>query len=143
MLTGVRVERIGPGAITLRLIAPDMGDAFVQLRRGERMLRIQHGDGTLEMDRSVSLAGAGAGTVTPGRVEELSAYNGDLRRFVASIDDVTEDAGTFTLTAQDSTVARMAAGVATDELGDSASAMHGQLGDASRFLLCVEDEPLP
>lgn len=43
LLTAVRLVRISAESLTLRLVAPAMRDAFVTLRRGEPMIRIQHG----------------------------------------------------------------------------------------------------
>lgn len=52
VLTGVRLVRITAESVTIRLVSPLISDAFVTLRRGERMLRIQHGSSRAPVTRT-------------------------------------------------------------------------------------------
>ncbi len=44
VLDGARLLKVTPDVVTAALNVRDIGDVFVSLRRGERMLRIQHGN---------------------------------------------------------------------------------------------------
>ncbi len=142
LLTGVRIVRISPEAVTIRLVAPLMADAFVTLRRGERMVRIQHGSTraplvtgvrTLRWEDTI----APAGTANTGRIEEVRPANHGFMRWIAALDTVTANAGVFTLSSGSVTTARFGAGVGTYDVGDRPIEMHSQLGDASRPRMVV------
>ena len=146
LLTGVRIASISSGVVTLQLVAPLMGDAFVTLRRGERMVRIQHGDTRarplVDIDRRVRLTASPSpvGIVGDGLVEENAPAIDGMPRFLASDDTVTIDAGTFSMTAASVPTATFSAGVAN--LGfvegvDNPSSMRDELADTSRTRLRV------
>ena len=146
LLTSVQITRMSPEAVTIRLVAPVMADAFVTLRGGERMVRIQHGSTRsplVSTSRRVRWTGSPspAGTALTGRVEELVAATGldGLHRFVASLDTVSTNAGAFSVTATGVTTARFGAGIGlgVSTVLDRPSEMHEQLGDASRPRLVV------
>ena len=128
LLTAVRLVRLTPEAVTIRLVAPVMGDAFVTLRRGERQVRIQHGSTrapVVSTSRRVQWTGSPSltGSATTGRVEEPADAVTGLYRFVASIDTVT--------------TARFGAGVGSDVYRDRPTDQHLQLGDVTRQGLVV------
>ncbi len=140
----VRLDAIGD-EVTVRLIAPLMADAFVTLRRGERMCRIQHGSTRppfADVDRRVALSTspAPAGIAFTGRVQEVSPDIAGLLRFVASTDAVTADAGAFSLTASSVIAARFGAGAGTYARRDRPVDLHRQLGDTSRTVVVVDEE---
>lgn len=144
VLSAVRLVRITPEAVTIRLVAPLMADAFVTLPRGWRSVRITHGDRRLvpiDIDRRIrwTASPSPVGTASPGRVEEdvsPADFTG-MNRFVAAIDTATADAGAFSLTATSVTRARFGAGVGMDSIHDRPVDLHRQLGDASRPRLVV------
>ncbi len=144
LLTAVRLVRITPEAVTIRLVAPLIADAFVTLPRGWRSVRIRHGDSRLapiDIDRRIrwTHTPSPVGTATTGRVEENvspAALTG-MSRFVAAIDPVTTNAGAFSVTAASATTARFGAGVGMDTARDRPVDLHRQLGDASRPRLVV------
>lgn len=137
LLTGVRLVRINPEVVIVRLVAPLMADAFITLRRGWRSVGIHHGSTRppfADIGRRISLSDSPApvGTAFPGRVEEMDPATASFPRFVASIDPVTVDAGAFSVTAGSVTTARFTAGVGTYALRDRPGHLHKQYGDASR-----------
>lgn len=137
LMTAVRLDRIDPERLTLRLVAPLMGDAYVTLRRGERMLRITHGNrrAGVDINRRVRITAAPSPTgaaPAPSRVEETGGIVGSWVRFVASLDSATADTGAFSLTASSVVSARFGAGAGTSNSRDTAADMHKQLRDASR-----------
>ncbi len=142
-LTGVRLVRWNSEAVTIRLVAPAMADAYVTLRRGERQCRIQHGNTRsprVDTDRRIGWTAApapGQGYASAGRVTELSPVIDGLARFVASIDPVITDAAAFSLTAASVNVGRFTAGVGTYARDDRAIDYHRQAGDASRPMMVV------
>ena len=144
LLTAVQMVRINPEAVTIRLVAPLMADAYVTLPRGWRAVRIQHGrtrSPLVDIDRRVrwTASPSPVGTAAGARVEEVSPAVGldGLHRFVACIDPATADAGAFSVTAPSVTTARFGAGIGTYADLDRANDMHHQLGDASRPRLVV------
>lgn len=142
MLTAVRIVRISPEGLTLRLVTPAMRDAFVTLRRGEPMVRVQHGSTRppfVDTDRRVRLTDtvAPVGTASLGRVEEVSPTHDGFPRFVASIDAVTPNAGTFSVTAASVVSARFGAGAGTYADGTRPLDLHRQLVDASTQRIVV------
>jgi hypothetical protein len=137
LLTAVRLDRIDAERLTLRLVAPLMGDAYVTLRRGERMLRITHGNrrADVDIDRRVRLTDSPSPTgaaAAPSRIEETGGGVGSWVRLVASLDAATANAGAFSLTASSVVSARFGAGAGTGNTRDTAADMHKQLRDASR-----------
>lgn len=137
LLTAVRLDWIDPERVTLRLVAPLMGDAFVTLRRGERMLRIAHGSrrAGVDIDRRVRLTASPSPTGSApasSRVAETGGTVGSWVRFVASLDTTTANTGAFSLTAPSVVVARFGIGAATSDALDTAADMHKQLRDSSR-----------
>ncbi len=135
LLTAVRPVRLDAEGVTIRLVAPLMRDAFVALRRGERMCRIQHGSSRppfVDTDRRIrwTAAPSPVGTAAAGRVEEVTAAAGldGMSRLVASIDPVTTNAGDFSVTAASVTTARFGAGVGGHATHDHPLDYHRQLG---------------
>lgn len=144
LLTAVRVVRITPEAVTVRLVTPVMADAFVTLRRGERMIHVQHGSTrapTVSTSRRVRWTGSPSptGTTSAQLVQEASPAVGldGLFRFVGAIDTATVNASAFSSTASGVTTARFGAGVGTYAPRDGAFDLHNQLADASRPQLVV------
>lgn len=148
VLTDVRMESINPDAVTLRLRAAAIADAFVTLRRGERMVRVQHGSTThpapIAATRRIrwTASPSPVGTAFPGRVEEASAAPGfdGLHRFVAALTPVSVDAGAFALASESTTTARLGAGIGVAGTLDRTLDLHRQLADATRVLEDVEEE---
>lgn len=138
LLTAVQIVRISPEAVTLRLVAPVMADAFVTLRRGERMVRIQHGNTRgpqVSTNRRVRWTDSPSptGATSYKRVEEAHGAGIEgIHRFVAALDTATVNAGAFSSTAAGVTTARFGAGVGTAGANDGAIDMHKQLRDTSR-----------
>lgn len=145
-MTAVRVAYIDPERLTLRLLDALLGHVFVTLRRGERMLRIQHGDrrSNVTIARRVSLTDSPSpvGTLAaPGRLQEAATTPGGFVRLVAALDPTTGDAGAFSLTTGAVTKARFGVGAGTSSTRDTAADMHKQLRDASRAqVMWREDE---
>lgn len=143
LLTGVRLELVSPEIVILRLVAPLMGDAWVSLRRGERMVRIAHGERreAVDIDRRVSLSAPGLTGSSPaaGRIKETGAVIGDFERFVAAIDPVTIDTGAFSLTASSVTSARFGAGAGTGDSMDTPADLHRQLLSATRQRIEIDE----
>lgn len=142
LLTSVRIAHINAEGVTLRLIAPAIADAYVTLRRGERVARIQHGTARppfVDIDRRIrwTASPSPVGTASAGRVEETSASTEGFLRFVAAIDTVTTNEGAFSLTAPSATTARFGAGIGTYARHDNPAAYHQQLCDASRQRIVV------
>lgn len=144
LLTAVRVVRISPEELTIRLVAPVIADAFVTLKRGERQVHIQHGNTRAPLvstSRRVRLTASPspAGAAYTGRVQEDASASGldGLFRFVAALDPVTVNTGAFSLTASGVTSARFGVGVGTAVIRDRPRDMHSQLGNASRPRLVV------
>ncbi len=144
LLTAVRVVRLNPEAVTIRLVAPLMADAYVTLPRGWRSVRIQHGRTRaplVDTDRRIrwTASPSPTGTSATGRVEEATAPPGldGMFRFVAAIDPATVNTGAFSVTAASVTTARFGAGVGVDTTNDRPLDHHRQLGDASRPRLVV------
>lgn len=142
LLTGVRIVHINAEAITIRLVSPLVADAYVTLRRGERMCRIHHGRTRppfVDLDRRIRWTASPlpVGTAADGRVQEATPTIDGFPRFVAALDAVTTNAGAFSLTASSVVSARFGAGVGTWALRDQPADLHSQLGDASRPLLVV------
>lgn len=140
VLTAVRIARISAESVILRLRAPLMGDAYVVLRRGERMIRIQHGSTRAplaEVARRIRWDGMVPGYATSHRIEETPPAMDSFPRFIAAIDPVTADGATFSLTSADVRSARFGAGIGTWDLGDRPIDMHRQMGDASRPRIVV------
>jgi hypothetical protein len=136
LLTGVRLVLVNPEVIRIRLLSPLIADAFVTLRRGERMVRIQHGStrsGRVTTSRRVRLIDnpAPVGVAYAGRVQEDAAAYEGFPRWVASLDTATANAGSFSVTTPATTTARFGAGVATLVSRDRAADHHAQLCDAS------------
>lgn len=143
VLTRVEMVDRDDEAVTVRLVAPAIGDAFVTLERGERSVHVQHGDPRqpVDIDRRIRLTDAPSpiGTAVSTRVEESTAIGGFLR-WVASLDAATADAGAFSITASSVATARLGAGVATSALLDTPASQHAQLGDSSVPVLVVEED---
>jgi len=136
-LIAVRLVRISPEVVTIRLVAPLVADAFVTLRRGERHCRVQHGSTRAPLvvtDRRVRWTASPAldGTAYLGRVEETAETILGFRRYVGAIDSAAANAGTFSVTAASVTSARFGAGVGTPVTRDRPHDLHRQLGDTSR-----------
>lgn len=147
VLTGVRLVDVNPEKVTIKLLAPLIGDAFVTLQRGWRSFRIQHGNESLAVPAPVAVARrvrltdspSPVGTSSAGRVEETAAVLPTFLRFVAAVDTVTADAGAFSLTTPAVTSADFGAGVGTDNAHDRPFDLHRQLGDASRPVHLVRE----
>lgn len=141
LLTGVQLVRINPERLTIRLVSPVMADAYVTLRRGEPMIRIQHGSTRaplISTSRRVRWAHTGlAGAATAGRVTETSPLTDDFARFVGGGDTASSNAGAFSVTSTGVTSARFVAGVGTPDYGTTVADLQGQLADASRPALVV------
>jgi hypothetical protein len=139
LLTGVRLVAIDAEAVTILLTA-DVGvgtdSAYVTLRRGERMCRIQHGSTraplvTLARRIRLTASPSPVGTASVGRVEEVAPYLDGMPRFVAAGNPATTDASAFSLTTTGTREASFAAGVGTYALRDGPADMHVQLADTS------------
>ncbi len=144
-LAGVRVEDITPEIVTIRLVVPLIGHAFVTLRRGWRSIAVQHGNTRppfVDIDRRLrwTASPSPVGTAFAGRVEEMLPEIASFPRFVASIDPVTTNAGAFSVTAASVTTARLTAGVGTYASQDRPGDMHKQFGNASRQGIVVRDD---
>ncbi len=130
--------------VIVRLVAPAIGDVFVVLERGERMVHISHGDErqSVEIDRRIRLTDSPSpvGVASTTRVEEVTPALAGFPRWIGSLDAVTVNAGAFSLTAVDATSARFGAGIGTSELRDGPADQHSQLGDSSIPELVVEEE---
>lgn len=138
ILTGVRLEAISDEALVLRLVVPAIGDAFVLLRRGEPMIRVQHGatrPSTVAAERRIGWTASPSpvGTAAVGRIQEDTPSVVGLYRFVAGVDAVTVDAGGFSVATASVTTARFGAGVGNDILAAGPASLHGQLGDSSMW----------
>ena len=142
-LTAVRIPTggISPERVTLWLVAPSMGHAFVTLRRGERKFRIQHGStrAPLVTDRRVrwTAAPSPSGVAYANRVQEDAPKVDGFWRVIGAAEPVAVDAGSFSLTTPFVRTARFFAGVATDAFLDRPHSLHAQLGDASRPQMVV------
>lgn len=144
LLTGVRLVRINPEVVIVRLVAPLMADAFVTLPRGCRSIAIQHGSTRppfADVARRIrwTAAPSPVGTVSPGRVAEMVPTFDGFPRTVFSLDEVTADAGAFSLTTASVTSARLGAGVGTWGPRDTPSWTHRQVGNASRPEIVVRE----
>jgi hypothetical protein len=144
LLTGVRLIRVNPEVVTIRLVSPIMADAYVTLRRGEPQVRIQHGSVSafpVTTNRRVRWTGTPSptGSTSIKRVEEVTAATelDGLYRFVAALDAATVNAGAFSSTAAATTTARFGAGVGTAATRSGTYDLHKQLRDASRPELVV------
>lgn len=147
VLTGARIEWMNPESVTVRLVAPLIGNAFITLPRGWRSFRIDHGNGVppfANIARRVrwtaSLSPVGA--AFPGRVEETVPEFDSFPRTVFSLDAVTANAGAFSLTTPAVTSARFGAGVGTYLTRDTPSWVHRQVGDASRSEIVFREDVL-
>lgn len=143
VLTRVEMVDRDDEAVTVRLVVPAIGDVFVTLERGERLVHIQHGDlrQPVDIDRRIRLTDSPSpvGSAFSTRVEESTSVVSGFLRWVGSLDAATADAGAFSVTASSVTTARFGAGVATSELFDTPSSQHSQLGDSSVPVLEVEE----
>ena len=141
LLTGVQIVRLTPERVTIRLISPVMADAYVTLRRGEPMIRIQHGATRAPLvstSRRVRWTDTGlTGSAGTGRVTETAPLTNNFARFVAATGSASSNAGAFSVTSTGVTSAGFGAGVGTAEYGTTVADLHGQLADASRPLLVV------
>lgn len=149
VLTGVRLVDVNPERVTIKLLAPLIGDAFVTLHRGWRSFRIQHGNESLAVPAPVSVARrvrltdspSAVGIAAKGRVEEQFAAIDGMYRFVSSTDPVTVDAGEFSVTSDAVTTADFGVGVGIASTGDRPYNLHQQFGDASRPLHLTREAP--
>jgi hypothetical protein len=143
VLADARLVLVDPEMVVLRLVVPLLADVFLTLRRGERMVRIQHGSTLpplVDTDRRVRWTPSPVGTAISGRVQEVTADIDAMYRWVGAVDPVTVSAGAFSVTASSVVTARMGAGIGTDELFDGPSSQHSQLGDASPAGIVVQPE---
>lgn len=145
VLTGVRLVEVTPEKVTIKLLAPLIGDAFVTLPRGWRSFLVQHGNTSLAVpapqyvQRRVRLTDSPSpvGVAATGRVEETVPALPSLYRFVASTVPVTADAGQFSVTSPARYTADFGAGAGTDSARDRPINLHQQLGSAARPLHLV------
>jgi hypothetical protein len=142
LLTAVRIVRLNPEAVTLRLVSPVMRDAFVTLRRGETMLRIQHGSTRppfVSTNRRIRWTASGlTGASGTGMVTESAPLTDGFARFVIGRDTVTSNAGAFSVTAAGTSSAEFGAGVASAAEWTSADHLRQQLGDFSPAQIVVQ-----
>ncbi len=147
VLTGVRLVDVNPERVTIKLLAPLIGDAFVTLPRGWRSFLIQHGNTSLAVpapqyiERRVRWIDTPSpvGVAATGRVEEMVPALATFFRFVASTVPVTADADQFSVTAPARYTADFGAGVGTDSVRDRPINLHQQLGSACRSLHLVRE----
>ena len=139
LLTGVAIRSVTAEAITLRLVAPLMADAYVTLRRGERMLRIQHGSTRpplVDIERRVRWTASPSpdGTEAPGRIFEALPVIEGFPRFVGAIDGPVDTyPSLFSIITTDAVnSARFGAGIGTSAFFDTPGDLYAQLGDVSR-----------
>lgn len=136
LLTSVRIVRITPAAVTLRLVAPVMADAFVTLKRGERMVHIQHGSTRaprVSTSRRVRwVTGWTSSSATAGLVQETAPMTDGFACWVSGPLTATTSAPAFSVTAAGVTSAAFGAGIATADYLDTVADMVAQLGDATR-----------
>lgn len=143
VLTGARLVRVSPEAVTIRLVVPVIADVFITLRRGETMIRIQHGDtrgSTVLTTRRIRLTASPAptGAALTGRVEESTAAIPGHRRFLAASDSASANASAFSIQSPAGySYCRFGAGAASDATYDTTAHLHAQLSDASRPRLVV------
>lgn len=142
LLTGVRLVRVTPERATVRLIAPAVADVFLTLRRGERMVRVQHGSRrgpTVDTDRRIRWTDSPSptGTATSGRVTETTPVEDGMPRFLASLHPVTTDGAAFSMTALSTPSATFGAGVGTTAERDTPADMHAQLAGVTTQLIRV------
>lgn len=133
LLTGVRLVRVTPEIVTIRLVSPVIADVIVSLRRGRRHVDIDHGDDQRRVPVSTNrrvrwtASPSPTGTTFDGRVQEMVPVFDSFPRFLVSDDTVTANAGAFSLTAASSTSATFGAGVGTVDRLDRPHEIHGQL----------------
>lgn len=147
VLTGVRLVDVNPEKVTVKLLAPLIGDAFVVLHRGWRSLRIHHGNPNLAVPAPVAVtrrvrlidSPSPVGSASAGRVEETSSVITGMYRFVASTDPVTTNASEFSVVSSAVVTADFGVGVGTDDPDDRPADLHRQLGDASRPMHLVRE----
>ncbi len=146
LLTAVVIHDRTPESITLRLVVPVTADAYITLRRGERMLRIQHGSTRpplVDTDRRIRWTD----TVNPvgtayafSRIQEdVPAIEG-FPRVIGCRSVVIADAGLFKLTAASTPSATFLAGVATYEAKDQPADYLGQLSTEFRLPPAIQIE---
>ncbi len=145
LLTGVRLVRVDPfGAyVTIRLVAPLIGDAFVTLRRGNRGFTVQHGSTRAPLVTTTRRvrwndSPAVAGIYQPGRMEETPPAVQGFSRFVALIDTPVASSGGFYLSTASVTSAQFGVGVGTSAARDTAAALHSRFSDSSRLNLDLQ-----
>lgn len=138
-LTRLQLFRISLERVTLRLVDSVLGDIYVTIRRGERMCRVQHGSvrNAHVSDRRIRwIDDAGiTGHIDShwtSQVEEVLPRVAGFPRFLISTEATTPSAGSFSLTATDSTVVRFGAGVGTFDDEDRPTDAHAQMADNSR-----------
>lgn len=141
VLTGARLVRVSPESATVRLVSSALRDIFITLRRGERMIRIQHGSTrppTIFTARRVRWTGV-AGTTSSGRVVETTPALAGFPRTLLSLHNVTASGTSpMSLTTPSFRTAYFGAGVATSNSYESASDLHRQLSRVSRTQLLAE-----
>jgi len=143
VLTEVRILALCDEFVTLRLVAPLMADAYVTLRRGERMVRVHHGNQVLPRvttARRVRWTGSPSpvGTAATARVEETSPAVDGFPRFVGTTTFAASvSAGAFSITTGATIHAKFVAGVGLWVASQTPAEMHAQLGDSSLGELVV------
>lgn len=138
LLTAVVVHHRSPESITLRLVVPAMADAYVILRRGERMLRIQHGEpraGLVDIDRRIRWTDTlnPVGTAYPGRVQEDAPAVEGFPRVIGCRGAVDTYPSLFSLVAPSVRSATFLAGVATSRVKDRPADYLAHLGTEFRL----------
>lgn len=145
LLTAVRLVRITPEAVTIRLVAPLIADAFVTLRRGEPFVRIQHGSSRVPLvttgRRIRWSAPLPTGVGHTGRVSEDTPAVNESPRFIAAVTaGGTASGPSFQVNIPSVTSASFVAGVGnTTQARTTPADLHAQAYDASSPRISVEE----
>lgn len=140
-LASAHLVSLTPERATICLISTAIANVYVTLRRGERMLRIQHGSTRppfLTLDRRVRWGPPPAGVAVFARVSEDVPAVANSPRFIATeSSDATVSGPAFSITVPAARSASFGAGVGTVGERNTPADMHGQLFDSSRATLTV------
>ncbi len=147
VMTAARIAHQTSEEVTLRLVCAELADVHVTLRRGEPMLRIQHGGTGPDVSTTRRVRWT-AGTSPSGvahshRVSEDTPATVDTPRFIASFESASAvNAGQFSMSTV-ATVATFGAGVGTADEQTSPADLHRQLRDERRPVVIVRRVPPP
>lgn len=142
LLSNARLVHLTPERATVRLASAAISDVFVTLRRGERIVRIQHGSTRppfVTIDRRVRWAPAPTGVAYSGRISEDTPAIANSPRFIAArTPGATVSVPFFSVTVPAARTASFGAGVGTTGQHNSPAEMHAQLFDDTRVTISAE-----